>query len=336
MLAGFLCSCVSVSHSQDGTPADTAQNGNTMYDPFGPENSPDHNGRGSGGVLTPSPYENVIQTYYSRISSDYLGIQYMLDSPLQFAAGTGWTSYQDDIFGILFKVRSSGFQESEYDPVVEDYVPHYRLSFEASLEYSLNDRRMRAFKIRLHERTETKGLGMAGLGFLVSDWNLMVARDLPMNRDLEIELTWRQVAGGYTMPLSPNVGGVNIAICGAVELFGVKYQSFSSEKRRFVGAKVGSIGWLTGLGWNAASLVNLSLHVGGEWSFSSGGLGAPSNRIVRADIARNTLYFGFQGSGRYFNLIGGIQKEWEYTDFQKTVASEKGLRYYVGANYYFR
>jgi hypothetical protein len=260
----------------------------------------------------------------------------MLDCPWQFSVGTGWTSYQTDIFGILLKVRSSGFQESQYDPVVENLVPYYRLSLEASFEYSLNDRNLRAFKVRLHAKTEAKGLGMAGIGFLVSDWNLMAARDLPMDRKWDLELTWRQVAGGYIMPLSPNVGGMNVAICGAVDLFGLKYQDFSSDGKRFYGAKIGSLGWLAGVGWNAFSLVNLSFYAGGEWSFSTGLLELPTKRFVRADIARNTLYFGLQGTGRYFNLIGGIQKEWEYLDFLKTVVSEKGLRYYFGANYYLR
>ena len=117
--AGFLCCVFSFSSAQDSTfqVADTSQNGQSVYDPFGPENSPDHNGRGSGGVLTPSPYEDVIQTYYTRISADYNGIQYMLDCPLQFSPGISWASYQTDIYGILFKVRSTGFKKSEYDQV---------------------------------------------------------------------------------------------------------------------------------------------------------------------------------------------------------------------------
>ena len=325
-----------LSYALESTPrvADTTRNGKPIYDPFGPENSPDHNGRGSGGVVTPSPYEDITQTYYTRINSDYQGIQFMFDCPLQFSTGVSWSSYEDDIFGILFKVRSTGLKELQYNPSVEDSVPYYRIPFEASLDYSLNDKNLRAFKFRLHAGTGQKSLGMAGIGVLVSDWNLMVARDRLMNRRLDIELTWRQVAGGYIMPLSPSVGGVNVAICGAVDLFGAKYQGFISDRTKFYGLKVGSVGWLAGLGWNAISLMNLSLYAGGEWSFSTGSLVTPSEKIVRADIGRNTLSFGLQGTARYFNLIGGIQKEWEYLDFQKSVVSEKSLRYYLGANYY--
>lgn len=48
---GFLCCVVSLSYTQEHAPqiADTSLNGQSVYDPFGPENSPDHNGRGSGG-----------------------------------------------------------------------------------------------------------------------------------------------------------------------------------------------------------------------------------------------------------------------------------------------
>ena len=336
--AGFLCCVFSFSSAQDSTfqVADTSQNGQSVYDPFGPENSPDHNGRGSGGVLTPSPYEDVIQTYYTRISADYNGIQYMLDCPLQFSPGISWASYQTDIYGILFKVRSTGFKKSEYDQVLEDNIPYYRFPFEASFDYSLNDRSFQAFKIRLHWETYKKSLGMAGIGTLVSEWNLMVARDLPMDRELDIELTWIQVAGGYIMPLSPRVGGVNIAICGAVDLLGFKHQRYISDEKKFYGLKIGSVGWLAGVGWNALSLFNISLYVGGEWGFSTGGLELPTSKIVRADIGQNTLFLGLQGTGRYFNLIGGIQKEWESLDYQKTVVSERGLRYYLGFNYYIR
>lgn len=260
----------------------------------------------------------------------------MLDSPWQFSSGISWPSDQTDIFGILFKVRSSGIQKSQFDIVVEDTIPFYRLPFELSIDYSLNDRDIRAFKSRLHWETKTKSLGMAGIGVLVSNWNLMVARDLTMNRKWDIESTWIQVAGGYIMPLSPKVGGVNFAICGAVDLFGAKHMNYNSDRKKFYGAKIGSVGWLAGIGWNAVSLSNLSLYAGGEWSFSTGALELPTTKIVRADIGRSTLYFGMQITGRYVNLIGGVQKEWEYLDYQKTVDSEKGLRYYLGANFYLR
>jgi hypothetical protein len=338
IFAGFLCCVISFSYAQESKPqvADTLQNGKPLYDPFGPENSPDHNGQGSGGVVTPSPYEGVIQTYYTRISADYHGIQHMLDCPWQFSSGLSWSSDQTEIFGILFKVRSTGFKKIQYDLVVEDTVPRYRLPFEASMDYSLKDKDFQAFKFRIHWETHPKSLGMAGVGVLVSDWNLMVARDLQMDRKWDIELTLVQVAGGYIMPLSPKVGGVNIAICGAVDLLGVKHLTYNSDRKKFYGAKIGSIGWLVGAGWNALSSLNLSVYVGGEWGFSTGTVELPTFKIVRADIGRNTLYFGMQLTGRYFNLIGGIQKEWEYIDFQKTVSSEKGLRYYLGANYYVR
>jgi hypothetical protein len=150
----------------------------------------------------------------------------------------------------------------------------------------------------------------------------MVARELPMDRKLDIEFTWIQVAGGYIMPLSPRVGGVNIAICTAIDLLGFKHQNYTSEDKKFWGLKIGSVGWLAGVGWNAFSLFNLSLYVGGEWSFSSGGLVLQNSKTVRADIGRNTLFLGIQGTGRYFNLVGGIQKEWESLDYQKTVDSE--------------
>jgi hypothetical protein len=336
--AGFLGCLVSFSYSQESSPqvTDSSQNVQSVYDPFGPENSPDHNGRGSGGVVTPSPYENVIQTYYTRISADYNGIQYLLDSPWQFSPGISWSSYQSEIFGILFKVRCSGFPKPYYDRVLEDTIPRYRLSFEASGDYSLNDRDFRAFKFYLHGLTYPKSLGMAGIGVLVSNYNIMVARDLPMNRKWDFEVTWIQVAGGYIMPLSPNVGGVNIALCGALDLLGAKHLIYNQERKKFYGAKIGSIGWLVGMGWNAFSLLNLSLYVGGEWSFSTGILKSPTSKYLRADIGRNTLFFGMQATGRYMNLVGGIQKEWEYLDYQKTIDSEKSLRYYLGANYYLR
>jgi hypothetical protein len=337
IFAGILCCVISFSYAQEPEPlvADSVQNGQPVYDPFGPENSPDHNGKGSGGVVTPSPYEDIIQTYYTRISADYNGIQYMLDCPWQFSPGLSWSS-QTDLFGILFKVRSTGLKNTQYDPVLEDTIPRYRLPFEVSIDYSLNEKDLQAFKFRLHWESYPKSLGMAGVGVLVSDWNLMVARDLLMNRKWDTEITWIQVAGGYIMPLSPTVGGVNIAICGSVELLGAKYQIYNSDGKEFYGAKIGSIGWLLGAGWNALSFLNISVYVGGEWSFSTGALELPTSKIVRADIGRNTLYFGMQFIGRYINLIGGIQKEWENLNYQKMDDSERGLRYYLGANYYIR
>jgi hypothetical protein len=335
---GFVIFTISHIHSQEpiSQANDTLKVGQSLYDPFGPENSPDHTGRGSGGVVTPSPYEDIIQTYYTRIGADYTGIQFMFDSPWQFAPGISWPSDQSDIFGILFKVRSYGFRKLYYNPVLEDTVPYYRLPFELSADYSLDEKDLRAFQFRIHLKTTPRGLGMAGIGVLVSNWNLMVARDLPMDRRWDIELTWVQVAGGYIMPLSPKVGGLNFALCGAVDLIGAKHLKYRSDSGKFYGTKIGSAGWLAGIGWNAVSLLNLSVYVGGEWGFSTGALELPASKILRADIGRSTLYLGVQITGRYFNLTGGAQKEWEYLDFQKTVKSEKGIRYYLGANYYLR
>ena len=260
----------------------------------------------------------------------------MLDCPIQLAAGISWASYQTDIFGTLFKLRSTGFRRLYYDKVLEDFVPRYRLALEGSFEYLPDKRDFPVFKTRLHWNSYTRSMGMAGIGVIASNWNLMLARDLPMNRLWDIETTWMQVSGGYIMPLSPKVGGVNIAICGAVDLLGVKYLVTRLNRKYFCGAKLGSLGWLAGLGWNAFSLMNLSFYGGGEWSFSMGGLELPSSEIVRADIGRSSMFLGMQITGKYFNIVAGTQKEWEYIDFQKTVTSEKGLRYYLGANYYFR
>jgi hypothetical protein len=334
LCVGLLSCLVSIAQAQELPRqfADTSQ-----YDPFGPENSPDHDGRGSGGVVTPSPYEDVIQTYYTRISADYNGIQFMLDSPWQFAPGISWPGDEsDDIFGILIKIRTSGIRLERYDQVLEDTIPYYRLPLEISADYSLNDHDFRAFKFRTHWEINTRSLGMAGIGVLVSNGNLMVARDRSMDRKWDIEVTWAQVAGGYVMPLSPKVGGINLAICGAVDLFGAKHITYNSDKKKFYGTKIGSVGWLAGMGWNALSLSNLSVYAGGEWSFSTGALELPTTKIVRGDISRSTLYLGLQLTGRFFNLTGGVQKEWESLDYQKTIISEKGLRYYLGANYYLR
>jgi hypothetical protein len=119
-------------------------------------------------------------------------------------------------------------------------------------------------------------------------------------------------------------------------LLGPRYQRYDSDQSKFYGLKLGSAGWLAGVGWNAVSWFNLSLYVGGEWGFSTGGLELPTAKIVRADIARSSLFLGLQGTGRYFNLVGGIQKEWESLDYQKMVSTQNGLRYYLGFNYYVR
>lgn len=336
----LLCCMVSFSYAQDQESQDTdsPQDEPAIYDPFGPENSPDHNGQGSGGVLTPSPYEDIIQTYYTRISADYIGIQNMLDCPWQFAAGLSWASYYTDIYGVMFKVRSTGFKKLEYDPVVYTDRPYYHLPFEASFDYSFNDtsNTFQAFKIRLHWESYMKNLGMAGIGALISNWNLMVASDLAMNRKWDVEFTWIQAIGGYIMPLSPKAGGVNTAFSVAVDLLGAKYQMYESDKSKFYGLKIGSIGWLAGFGWNALTLFNLSVYVGGEWNFSTGGLETTTDKIVRADISRNTLLLGLQLTGRYFNLVGGIQRESETLDYQKTKNYEREVRYYFGLNYYVR
>ena len=327
---------LSFPQTQNSKITDTTQTVQPIYDPFGPENSPDHNGRGSGGVLTPSPYEGVVQSYYTKINADYTGVQFMLDSPLQISPGLSWSTYQGDIYGILLKVRSSGIREHRYNPVLEKTIPIYRLPFEFSLDYDLNNKSLNAFKLGVSWESNAKSLGMAGIGVIVSNWNLTLARDKAMNRKLNVEFSSIQVGGGYIMPLSPNVGGVNISVCGAVDLLGAKYQSYNSDIKKFYGTKIGSIGWLAGFGWNALSVLNLSFYVGGEWSFSTGILELPTKKYVRSDIGRNDLYFGMQFTGSFFNIIAGTQKEWEYLDYLKNVQSEKNLRYYLGINYYLR
>lgn len=315
---------------------DTARIESADYDPFGPEHAPDFIGQGSGGVLTPSPYENIMQTYFTRMNADYYGIQYMLDSPLQLSVGAGWSAYQINELGFMIKARTPGIKKTKYDPLREENVPYYLFSIEASAEYVFPEDIFRAFKFRMNGITEALGLSMAGLGVLLSKWNLLVAEDRPMDRKLEVEATWAQVAVGYLMPLSPKLGGVNIAICGGVDLLGLKYQLYYSDQKKFLGAKIGSIGWLAGVGWNVIPLVNLTGYIGGDWSFSTGGLKLPIGEIVYADIVRNILFVGFQATGRWFNVTWGIQKEWESLDYQKTVISEKGLNYYVGISAYFR
>ena len=312
---------------------DTSQ-ASSVYDPFGPENSPDHTGRGSGGALTPSSCESLIQTYFTRINSDYYGVQYMLDSPLQIALGNGWSAYHENDFGFLVKLRTSGFRERKYDPLRGEDTPYYLLSSEASLEYPYLENRIRAYKIRVHGTTEAKGLSMPGVGVLISNWNLLVAGDRPMGRKLELEASWMQIAGGYIMPLSPRRWGINLALCGGVDLLGLKYQTYFADIGRFAGGKIGSIGWTGSIGWNVNNFFNLAGYVGGEWGFSTGALVQPNDKIVFADVARTILHFGLQGTGRWFNLTGGIQKEWEYIDFQGREDANKALRYYLGISVY--
>ena len=323
------------TQERTGAVSDTTQHP-LPYDPFGPENSPDHTGQGSGGVLTPSPYENTIQTYFTRVNADYYGVQYMLDSPLQIALGTGWSAYQTNDFGFEMKLRTSGFRERRHDPLREEDVPYYLLSSEGSFEYPYRENRLRAFKARIHGTTEAMGLSMPGVGIITSMWNLLLAADRPMGRRFEAELTWIQVAGGYIMPLSPRRWGVNLALCGAVDLLGGKYQTYYADLGRFVGGKVGSAGWTGSVGWNVNNLFNLAGYVGGEWGFSTGALVQPNDKIVFADIARTTIYFGLQATGRWFNVAGGIQKEWEYIDFQSTEDANRALRYYLGVSVYLR
>jgi hypothetical protein len=306
------------------------------YDPFGPENSPDHIGQGSGGVLTAIPYDNIIQTYFTRINADYYGVQYMLDSPLQIAVGTGWTADQTHGYSFLFKARTTGLKERLYDPLRRDDIPYYLLSAEGSFEYPYQDYGFRAFNVRVHLRTQTKGLSMPGVGVLVAKGNLHVGGDRPMGRKLEVEMTWIQVAGGYIMPLSPREGGVNLALCGAVDLLGGKYQTYYAGPGQFVGAKIGSVGWLAAIGWNAGQIMNLTGYFGAEWGFSTGALVMPTSKIVFSDIARTTIYFGLQATGRWINVTGGIQKQWEYIDFQSTEDADRALRYSAGISIYFR
>jgi hypothetical protein len=275
-----------------------------------------------------------MQNYFTRMNADYYGIQYMLDSPLQLSAGASWAAYSSNEFGFMIKARTSGIKKTEYDPIREEYLPYYLFSVEASFERVLRENRQRAFKIRVNILTEPEGLQMAGVGLLVSKWNFLASSDRMMDRELELEATWAQLIGGYLMPLSPKKGAVNIAICGGVDLLGVKYQSYFSDPRQFLGLKVGTIGWLAGIGWNTSDLLNLMLYGGGDWSFTTGGLKMTTGKILGADIARNTLLAGLQATSHWFNFVAGIQKEWESLDYQKTVLYEKGLNYYVGLNAY--
>lgn len=315
---------------------DSTATSSRSYDPFGPANAPDHTGQGSGGVVVPGPYESWIQAAFTRINADYYGIQYMFDSPLQVAAGTGWSVYENDVAGFLFKLRTTGFKEWRYEPLREENVPYYLFSTTASFEYPYIEHTLRSFRIRTHYWTSTRGLGMPGIGIVINRWNLMVGGDRTMNRRLEAELTWQQLSGGYVMPLSPRKGGVNIALCFAVDLLGVKYQAQISDPVRFIGGKIGSIGWTTAIGWNMNTLVNLGAYISGEYSFSTGALVTPSDKVVFADIARTMVNFGMQATGRWVNIVGGVQKEWEYVDFQSTELTDRALRYYLGINVYVR
>jgi hypothetical protein len=322
--------------AQQRTPPDPSLSDSTVYDPFGPENAPDHIGAGSGGVLTPSPYESLIQLMFSGMNADYYGVQYLLDSPLQIAAGVGWTAYQGNPSALLVKVRGTGFRDILFDPLRQEDVPHYVGAFEGSLEYPFRERGIRGYRVRVRLATEPKGLSMAGIGVILSKGNVQVAADRTMDRRLEIEATWVDAIAGYVMPLSPRPGGVNLAVCAGVNLLGLKYQTYYTGVGEFLGAKLGSIGWVVGLGWNAGTAANISGYVGTEWDFSTGGLRIPSNKTVRADVSRTSLYFGLQATGRWFNLVGGIQREWEHLDFHDIDNADKGLRYYVGANFYCR
>jgi len=334
--AGFVLFCcfISPSYSQVQNP-DSVVTPLEPYDPFGPENSPDHNGRGSGGVLTPSPYECIAQSAFTKISADYNGVQFMLDSPLQFAPGLSWSIDQGEIYSVLFKARSSGWKSPYYDKVLKETANSYWFPFEIAFDYSFDDKKLLAYTIKINLESYTRSLGMAGIGFVVSNWNTTLARDIAMDRKYDIELTLVQVAGGYIMPLSPKTGGVNIAFGGTVDLLGPKVLGYNSEDNTFYGAKIGSIGWMSGFGWNALSVLNLSLYVGGEWSFSSGLLKTAADKHIRADIGRNTLYFGIQLTARYFNIVGGIQKEQEYLDDLDIMKTERNLHYYFGVNYYW-
>jgi hypothetical protein len=318
------------------SPSDSSRSTPSHDDPFGPENAPDHTGQGSGGVIVPGPYESWIQATFTRINADYYGIQYMFDSPLQIAAGTGWSVYEPDVTGFLFKLRTTGFKEWRYEPLREENVPYYLFSTSASFEYPYRDNRLRSFRVRTHYWTSARGLGMPGIGIVINKGNMLVGSDRTMNRRIEAELTWQQISGGYVMPLSPRKGGVNVALCFAVDLLGVKYQAQISDPVQFIGGKLGSIGWSTAVGWNMNTLVNLAAYISGEYAFSTGALITESHKVVFADIARTTVNFGIQATGRWVNVVGGVQKEWEYVDFQSTELTDRALRYYVGMNVYVR
>ena len=328
--------CVSPAHAQASRPpnADTALSGDYHDDPFGPENAPDFLGSGAGGVLTPSPHDNITQTYFTRANPDYFGVQYMRDSPFQVAAGVDWSAYQSRSGGALLKARGFIIRETAYDDVRKDEVPRYFLSYDGSLERPWEENDIRAYRVRIHGVTSTEGLGMAGVGVLSSKWNLLVGADRSMDRKLEIEASWLQMGGGYIMPLSSRTLGVNLAICMATELAGLRYQKYYSDQGTFFGAKVASIGWMLGVGVNANQALNITGCVGGEWGFSLGNLRLPTGIDVLAEIGRSTLFVSGQATAGWFNLTGGIQLEWEYLDYPQTGVSHKAIRYYLGTSLY--
>jgi hypothetical protein len=336
LLVAGLISIQTRAQDPPSSPPDSTLSTISHYDPFGPENAPDHTGQGSGGVVIPGPYESTVQGAFTRINADYYGIQYMFDSPLQISAGSGWSVYENNVTGFLFKLRTTGFKGWTYDPLREENVPYYLFSTQASFEYPYREHGFRSYKVRTHLTTSTRGLGMPGIGIVQNNWNLLIAGDRTMGRRIETELTWLEISGGYVMPLSPRKGGVNIALCFAVDLLGLKYQAQIADPVYFIGGKIGSIGWTTAVGWNMNSLVNLTAYLGGEYGFSTGALITPSRKAVFADIARTTVYFGLQATGRWVNIVGGVQKEWEYVDFQSLELSDRALRYYLGINVYVR
>lgn len=318
------------SHNQQ----DTAESARLQYDPFGPDNAADYLGEGAGGIVTPSPHDNIVQTYFTKANPDYFGFQYMRDSPFQVAAGIGWSEFQTHSAAALLKVRGFLLRTTQYDDIRKDEVPSYYVSFDGSLEHPFGERDIRSAKIRLHGKTTTEGLGLAGVGALSTKWNLLMASDRPLDRRLDIEATWLQLGGGYIMPLSPRASGVNLAVCFATDLVGLKYQTYYSALGTYFGAKIGSLGWMIGVGVNAFSDFNLTGCFGGEWSFSIGNLHLPTNVNVLAEIGRTTLFLGGQAAAGWLNLTGGIQMEWEYLDNPHTAVSTKAIRYYFGISIY--
>ncbi len=313
---------------------DTAATASKQYDPFGPEQSASHTGAGSGGVLTPGPYDDLAQTYFTMISSDYYGIRYMLDSPVQIAAGAVWADGNVKGWGGSLKVRGAGWRLTEYDPLRLQHVPYYRLSYEGAIDYSFRDREVRALKLRTHWLTEAKGLSMSGVGMLISTWNLLVGIERTLDRRLEIELTGIQASGGYVMPLSPRTGGANLALCFTAELGGVRYQTFYSGIGTYLGFKLGTLGWTVSGGVNAGKIMNLAFYLGGDWSFALGGLS--DRKVMLALVRRPTFFLALQAIGRMMNVTAGVQWEWEQMDYAGITKAESATRVYAGLNVYFR
>lgn len=303
-----------------------------VYDPFGPEGTASHTGAGSGGVITPSPYDDLAQSYYTLISSDYYGIQYMLDSPLQIAAGGAWADNHIDGWGGLLKVRCSGKRLTEYDPLRLQDVPYYLFAFEAAADYTFRDREIRAAKARVHLHTEARGLSMSGVGMIVSSWNLLLGLERAMDRRFEAELTWVQASGGYVMPLSPRTCGVNLSLCLTAELFGARYQTYYSDIGEYAAFKVSTIGFVLGAGMNAGKIMNLALYAGGDWGLSIGGL--IERKTVFALQRRPTLFLATQAIGRTLNVTGGVQWEWERLDYQGISKYDVVVRAYAGLSIY--